>query len=87
MQWRIFEQQRATMSSTELRDKIRSLLEKQGNETILLRISEILEQASRDERLSEIMTARVAEAQAEYKAGLGIPAEEVLRRIKDDLQK
>lgn len=75
------------MSTTELREKIRSLLEKQANETILLRISEILEQASRDERLSEIMTARVAEAQAEYKAGLGIPAEEVLRRIKEDLRK
>lgn len=87
MHWPIFEQQRATMSTTELRDKIRSLLEKQGNETILLRISEILEQASQDERLSEIMTARVAEAQAEYKAGLGIPAEEVLRRIKEDLRK
>lgn len=75
------------MSTTELRDKIRSLLEKQGNETILLRISEILEQASREERLGEIMTARVAEAQAEYKAGLGIPAEEVLQRIKEDLKK
>lgn len=75
------------MSTTELREKIRSLLEKQANETILLRISEILEQASRDERLSEIMTARVAEAQAEYNAGLGIPAEEVLRRIKEDLRK
>ncbi|HRF79569.1 MAG TPA: hypothetical protein PL070_05735 [Flavobacteriales bacterium] len=75
------------MSTTELRNKIRSLLDKQVNETILLRISEILEQASREERLSEIMTARVAEAQAEYQAGLGIPAEEVLKRIKEDLKK
>lgn len=75
------------MSTTELRNKIRSLLDKQVNETILLRISEILEQASREERLSEIMTARVAEAQAEYQAGLGISAEEVLKRIKEDLKK
>lgn len=75
------------MSTTELRDKIRSLLDQQGNATVLLRISEILEQAAHEERLSEIMTARVAEAQAEYKAGLGIPAEEVLRRIKEDLRK
>ena len=75
------------MSTAELREKIRSLLDEQVNETILLRISEILEQASREERLSVIMTARVAEAQAEYKAGLGIPAEEVLQRIKEDLNK
>ncbi len=73
------------MSTTELRDKIRSLLDKQGNETILLRISEILEQASYEDRLSEVMTSRVAEAQAEYKAGLGIPAEEVLRGIRQEL--
>lgn len=75
------------MSTAELREKIRSLLDEQVNETILLRISEILEQASREERLSVILTARVAEAQAEYKAGLGIPAEEVLQRIKEDLNK
>jgi hypothetical protein len=75
------------MSTAELREKIRSLLDEQVNETILLRISEILEQASREERLSKIMTTRVAEAQAEYNAGLGIPAEEVLKRIKDDLNK
>ena len=75
------------MSTAELREKIRSLLDEQVNETILLGISEILEQASREERLSGIMTARVAEAQAEYKAGLGIPAEEVLKRIKEDLNK
>ncbi len=75
------------MSTAELREKIRSLLDEQVNETILLRISEILEQASREERLSKIMTTRVAEAQAEYKAGLGIPADEVLKRIKEDLNK
>jgi hypothetical protein len=75
------------MSTAELREKIRSLLDEQVNETILLRISEILEQASREERLSKIMATRVAEAQAEYNAGLGIPAEEVLKRIKDDLNK
>ena len=75
------------MSTTELRDKIQSLLDRQGNETISLRISEILEQASFEDRLSEVMTSRVAETQAEYKAGLGIPAEEALRRIKEDLKK
>ncbi|MCB0768408.1 MAG: hypothetical protein KDB95_14460 [Flavobacteriales bacterium] len=75
------------MSTTELRNKIRSLLEKESNEVVLLRISEILEQAEQEERLSVIMTARVAEAQAEYRSGRGIPAEEVLRRIKEDMRK
>jgi hypothetical protein len=80
-----FGQRIDAMSITELRDKVRSMLDKQSDEAVLLCICGILEQASHEDRLSEVMTARVAKAQAEYKAGLGIPAEEILRRIRQEM--
>lgn len=73
------------MSTTELRAEIVQQLENVSDEQVLKELLDILVAASRDKRLSEVMTSRVAEAQAEYKAGLGSPVNVVLKRIREDL--
>lgn len=74
------------MSTTELRDRIARHLAKEGNETVLTKILEVLERSANDDQWRMALGQRAAEAEADYQAGRWSSPTEVLDRLLKDIR-